>query len=217
MKLCKVCKIEKDLIHYGLHKKTKDGHNYICYECRAEIERKRRIAKGIAPKPKPIVNEDSKECLRCHEIKSVIDFAKNSRGRLGVGCYCKPCQSVYMQELFTLNPEKYKNYRKKATQKYRDGHREHWRGLHRINQFNRRNKKIAQSDGSITEEFMKELYSTEKCCWCGKITPIDKRTAEHIIPLSEGGVHGVSNLKMACISCNSSKLNFKNKNNHDKS
>lgn len=34
---------------------------------------------------------------------------------------------------------------------------------------------------------------------------------EHIIELSNGGIHGVSNINMACISCNSSRLNKKSK------
>ncbi len=55
---------------------------------------------------------------------------------------------------------------------------------------------------------MRELYATEICCWCKKPTPIEDRTAEHVIPLDKGGIHGISNLKMACLSCNSSKMNF---------
>lgn len=104
---------------------------------------------------------------------------------------------------------KYREKTKNNTEKYRNNHREHWRGLHRINQFNRKNKIKAQSDGTVTEEFMKNLYEIENCYWCKKYTPIDQRTAEHIIPLDRGGIHGISNLIMSCLSCNCSKLNFK--------
>lgn len=97
------------------------------------------------------------------------------------------------------------------TQKYRDNHRERWRGLHRINQFNRKNKVKLANDGTVTEDFMKSLYSIENCYWCKQVIPRELRTAEHIKPLHLNGLHTAENLTMACRSCNFSKLNFYDK------
>jgi hypothetical protein len=210
VKKCKTCKEEKDLNQFGNNKYSKDGLNYICNTCRAEYELNRRLAKGIIPKVKPIFDNNSKECLRCRIIKTVDHFPDNTRGRLGKGCYCDECYPLYHKEHRAKDPDLYKEKQRISTQRYRNNNREHWRGLHRINQFNRKNRIKAVDDGTVTKDFMVSLYNKEYCYWCNKKIPENKRTAEHIISLIDGGIHGVSNLTMACISCNSSRLNLKN-------
>lgn len=213
MKICSRCKIEKPLDQFCLTKAAVDGRSCQCRSCRAKYQRAIREKEGIAAKPKPIVVDDNhKECLKCHEVHHTDDFRPAKRGRLGRAAYCRVCEKEYHRQRH-LRPGEREKVRL-ATQRYRDNNREHWRGLHRVNQFNRKNGIKAASDGTVTAEFMRELYATECCCWCKEFVPVDQRTAEHVIPLIEGGVHGVSNLKMACLSCNSSKLNVQNKNSH---
>lgn len=208
MKLCKTCKQEKPLTVFGKNNYSKDGLNYVCDECRAKYELERRIKKGIIPKIKPIILEDSKECLMCKVVKHKDEFGDCKRGRLGKKTYCKICNSNYHKQLNEEKPDEMKRRAKEYTQRYRDNHREHWRSLHRINQFNRKNKVKLTSDGTVTEDFMKNLYSIENCYWCKNFISYELRTAEHISPLHLGGLHSVDNLTMACQSCNFSKLNF---------
>jgi len=212
MKLCKTCKLEKELCEFGPNKKSADGKAYVCKPCRAEYELNRRASKGIIPKVKPKVIDDSKECLRCHEIKHIDEFAMAKRGRLGRAAYCKICSPLYIKELKSSDKEHYTQKGREATQKYRANNRERWRALHRINQFNRKNLQKATSDDTVTDDFLRSIYNTEKCFWCGRFTEKDKRTCEHVIPLILGGLHSANNITMACLSCNSSKINFKNDN-----
>jgi hypothetical protein len=208
MKVCKTCEVESD--NFGKNKHSKDGLNYVCNPCRAEYELQRRVAKGIVPKVKPIiVDGEHKECLKCKVILHLNSFRNNTRGPLGKHAYCISCNDKYHEDLRNKDIDKYRESHREYTQKYRDTHREYWRSLHRINQYNRRNLIDATKDGTATEDFMKSLYQIENCCWCGKFTPEKERTAEHIIPLIKGGIHGASNLTMACLSCNASKINFK--------
>ena len=209
MKICKTCKQEKPLDQFGPYKNSADGKAYVCKPCRAEYELQRRVANGIIPKVKPKVFDDKKECLRCHEILSVNAFGLNNRGRLGRNAYCKICQPLYDKQLKLSDVDYYKEKHRNYTQKYRDGNRERWRALHRINQFNRKNLQKAVSDGTVTDEFLKELYNTEHCFWCKNSIIRENRTGEHIIPLIKGGKHSAENMTMACISCNSARLNFK--------
>ena len=44
-----------------------------------------------------------------------------------------------------------------------------------------------------------------RCYYCGENIPKGKLHIDHIIPLSKGGAHDVSNLCCACASCNLSK------------
>lgn len=208
MKICTSCNLSKTIDNFGSNNYSKDKLNYVCNSCRAQYEKNRRISIGIVPTPVPKVPDcEHKECLDCKNIKHIDDYPNSSRGRLGKGSYCRACVKERCRENRS-NPN-YKESARIATQKYRDKNREHWRSLHRINQFNRKNACKAVSDGTVTSKFMQELYATPICCWCKKEIPINERTAEHVIPLVRGGVHSASNLKMACLSCNSSKINFK--------
>lgn len=65
----------------------------------------------------------------------------------------------------------------------------------------------AQSDGSVTPQSLGRLYGQAKeCCYCGVPFKTSKeKTADHIVPISRGGLHSILNLVICCISCNSSK------------
>ena len=207
MKVCSKCKIEKEIDNFS---KSGKYYNSWCRLCRSELEQNRRIKNGIVPKIKPkIIGEEHKECLKCKKILHINLFNISSRGRLNRNPYCKICESAYHKELKNKDIEKYRKLNRERTQKHRDLNREEYRGKKRIEEFNRKNKIKAVSDGTVTKEFMIKLYNTEICFWCEKFIEKDKRTAEHVIPLSRGGTHSADNLKMACLSCNCSKLNCK--------
>jgi hypothetical protein len=182
-----------------------------CNSCKVQYEREKNNWKK---KFIPIVNGDSKQCCKCLIIKSLEDYTDSKRGRLGKATYCKSCSLIYQLS-------RPKDKKRKYTQKYRDNNREWWRSLHRINQFNRRNKIILVSDGSVTPEFAKSIYSESICYYCEDETPEKFRTLEHKLPLNRGGEHSSKNIVMACLCCNSSKrdkteeefLKFKEENN----
>ena len=44
-----------------------------------------------------------------------------------------------------------------------------------------------------------------KCYLCGKLIPMGERHVDHIVPLSKGGAHAVSNLAVTHAKCNNSK------------
>lgn len=193
LKACSKCKEEKPSSSFQLYKGHPIGQ---CRECKTAAMKQNRLAAGIAPKTFSIVEGDCKTCLLCAVKKYLNEFSPDKRGSGGVAAYCKPCTS-----------EKYRNKEKaiKATTKYRQVHRERHLANHRIRMWERRTKLVAVTDGTATEEFLISLYNTEMCAYCKKHTSKEDRTADHIIPLNNGGIHGASNLTMACWSCNSSK------------
>lgn len=143
---------------------------------------------------------DVKECRHCKIVKSLSEFTKASRGTQGVAAYCRPCFA-----------DKYRNKDKAraATARYRERHSERWRANHRLHQFKRRSNIAATKDGTVTDDFLKGVYGTECCHWCGCFTEPDKRTLEHIVELNDGGAHSASNITMACLPCNSARLGRK--------
>lgn len=198
VKTCSKCKETKDISNFARSKKRSQGgyyYNSWCNSCRTVA---RREKSGVLPTPVAKIERDKKECLHCHEMLSLSSFFKAKKGVLGVGSYCKSC----FKEKYS-NKEKASEY----TSKYRTTNPERWRALHRIHQFNRKSLIKATDDGTVTDDVLKKLLNKTHCCWCNQETLVEDRTIEHVIELSNGGLHSASNLDMACKSCNFSRPN----------
>lgn len=191
LKICTKCK--------QLHKRADFNHNSWCRFCINKQNRVYAEMQGVKEKFIPIVNTDSKQCCRCKKIKPLSEYSPSQRGRLGKAPYCKPCASKYRIE------KESKEVRRDKTRTYRSKNREWWRSLHRINQFNRRAKIENLSDGTVTPDFVKSIYQQENCYYCNSFVEENKRTLEHKQPLNKDGKHSVTNIVMACFSCNSTK------------
>lgn len=64
-----------------------------------------------------------------------------------------------------------------------------------------RARKYENGEFYVREKFLKRLYASP-CVNCGTTENI---SADHIIPITRGGVHSEGNLQPMCIPCNSSK------------
>jgi len=77
----------------------------------------------------------------------------------------------------------------------------------------RRALEIGTMIGATTNEIsgIEELYrrakesETIRCYICGELIEKGRREVDHIIPLSKGGPHRLSNLAIACDKCNRHK------------
>ena len=91
----------------------------------------------------------------------------------------------------------------KRTREWRQSNPERAR-FHELNRERRLHatpKELIPSNQALAD--WKELYG-QSCCYCGTT---GKLSLEHIIPISRGGLHTLSNILWACKSCNSSKGN----------
>ena len=193
MKTCNDCNKSEPEVEFTPSRK------YNCKECVRKRNQKHSLKIGCTLKFIPIVNETHKQCAECKELVELEKFSNSKRGRKGKSSYCKPCSSKRQLK------RKSKEERRLHTQKYRNDNREWWRSLHRINQFNRRSKIKLVSDGTVTQEFVREIYSTENCYYCKEKTSKKFRTLEHKQPLNKGGLHSSNNIVMACLQCNCTK------------
>jgi len=201
LKVCSKCGIEQDIDRFSVTKRNEDGsvryrHSW-CNLCRT-IQNRDKLGYKEGKRAAVDYAEELKECNHCHVMLPFADFSPSARGSAGLAAYCKPCQVERYYD---------KEKGKLSTQAYRDRNRAWWRALHRIHQFNRRNLIKATEDGTVTNDFVVSVYAKEICYWCGEFTKETDRTLEHIIELSSGGLHSASNITMACLSCNSSRLN----------
>ena len=65
----------------------------------------------------------------------------------------------------------------------------------------------------FTDYEKKTVYakSNGRCALCGVPVKYEKMTVDHKIPLSHGGTNEISNLQLACLSCNRAKQDISEK------
>lgn len=189
MKRCTQCEEEKEADVFGPHLTW-------CRSCKALHAAKKRREAGVKKRNLTVLNVLTKQCADCKEYKLHENFCKASRGRGGLSAYCAVCLKKRYYD---------KDKARVAAYKYRERNRAKWLAGQRLHQFNRKALIKASDDGTVTDVFLEELYSAEKCHYCRKYTPYKMRTADHKIPLSRKGLHSADNLVMACGPCNSSK------------
>lgn len=194
MKKCSKCKICKSVDSFN---KTGKYVASWCNECRARLEDDNRRQKGVPKRKKSVIKGDQKLCLGCENFKDFDLFSKSTRGLGGLSSYCKEC--------FVKKYKVGKEYNKESVYSYRKRNKERYLAAHRLHQFTRKSKVKITDDGTVTDDFLKNLYNTEICYICLKYIEKEDRTADHVKPLSKGGNHSALNLKMACFTCNSSK------------
>jgi 5-methylcytosine-specific restriction endonuclease McrA len=78
--------------------------------------------------------------------------------------------------------------------------------LSRISVNNRRARK-KQAEGAFTQREWESLcaYYGYTCLHCGRREPDIKLTADHVVPLAQGGSNDISNIQPLCHSCNARK------------
>lgn len=171
-----------------------------CRRCKAMDEAERRRARGIPLRKFAALDGSLKTCMQCGVSQPLANFSPSSRGSGGVSSYCRAC--INNRKLSDPNR---RAKARSATAKHRREHRESHLASHRVRMFERRALVKVSMDGSVTEAFLVALYAESICYYCGMDTNEGDRTAEHVIPLSRGGMHVASNLVMACLRCNSAK------------
>jgi 5-methylcytosine-specific restriction endonuclease McrA len=106
------------------------------------------------------------------------------------------------------NPDKVREaqrkYRQSHPEIYREATKKYYLANPEVKRALERKRKARKHDNAIFYISTKELKSlyAGPCSYCGAS---GEMTLDHVVPISKGGVHGVSNLVPACNSCNSSK------------
>jgi 5-methylcytosine-specific restriction endonuclease McrA len=172
-----------------------------CRGCRKTTQEEHSRKLGVPKKRKrnpEHIKQGLKECFKCNRVLPVGDFSPVARGYAGLACWCKDCSNGAAKE-----PKK-RAALTASTREWRKDN-ESYRLQHRQHQQKRRASKQAGDDGTVTTQFMVELYATKTCYYCKKFVEPDKRTADHKTPISRRGLHSTNNLVMSCGRCNSSK------------
>ena len=115
---------------------------------------------------------------------------------------------IYKRVRAYKKSEKGKEQTKKRNKEYRQ--LPHVKEKSRLDSLNRQYLKLTTGDGSVNIENTRKLIKEQdnKCYMCGCELEWDKKRAvhlDHILPISKGGKHVISNVAYACRECNLSK------------
>jgi len=174
-----------------------------------------------------------KKCTKCgqeHEASPEF-FTVAKRNSDGLDIYCRPCRRVIAKDFYLKNRQKeierskrwnknnaskvarnMANCRKRDPEKYRQYDKQ-WKAENKLKVYSydctKRQKRRAAINKTQCKATHEEVQMVIKkanglCYYCGKKA---KLTLDHVIPLSKGGLHELSNLVAACSPCNSSKGN----------
>ena len=154
-----------------------------------------------------------KKCPRCGKLKPESEYCKTRRTKDGLQCYCKVCTGKMQHEYYVKNRQRILDrqaayyaqdpyLRKAVSAVYGKTERGN---LARRNSLQKR--RLWEREGDLTTEQLQKLFANvSHCPMCGReFGPRLKKTLDHIVPLSKGGVHTLSNCQVLCGRCNTKK------------
>ena len=195
IKICSLCKIEKNICEFNKNKKNKDGYSTRCKDCRRQYYLDNR--ESLLKKAKIYNKENSKRLAEKRKKQKAEYYLKNKERILEVN-----------KKYRDLNPEKEKNRHKKWAMLNREKKRESWR--------RREAKRLNNKTEHYTEQDVLSKHGTN-CYICLK--PINLSAPrqcglpgwqeglhmEHVIDLAVGGPDSLENVKPAHGLCNLKK------------
>lgn len=208
-KVCLACRgIKPEAeFHFYPGRAIRDGR---CDPCRLaykrDQERHQAEARGRSYRP---IAEVKAQALR-NQAERLADQVRAKWARKWLKPFDIPAPSSI--ERYAADPEYRKAMKEKSQRRYAaDPNRERarvqfYRHAHpdRVAKWGDRRKQLAaaQSDGTLTCVVVGKLFAEAKQCpYCGCEFNRNK-SLDHLVPLAEGGVHGVVNVLICCRDCN---------------
>lgn len=173
----------------------------------------------------------NKVCTLCGESKDSSFFYKHKTNKSGLSSWCRPCTNAKVMQ-YNSCPEKKarkKEYDKKRMDEMSDEDRKKIRErvianyhankpkkLAKINEWVKRNpearraiannykhRRRAQESGGVSTARLRAWTDaqTKRCVWCSTDCQ-EAFHVDHVVPLSKGGEHELTNLAIACPTCN---------------
>jgi 5-methylcytosine-specific restriction endonuclease McrA len=209
-KQCSKCKALKITAEFWKSSNNTDGFRGKCIPCEMQYRHERR---HIDRETSNNSQRRRREAERVKALEAQRQWAEANpekvieaeEKRLKVKIQKKREQARKWRE---ENPEKVREsqrkYRESHPEIYREATKKYYQANPEVKRAGERKRKAKKHDNpafDISTKELKKLYA-RPCSYCGSFEEI---TLDHVVPISKGGTHGVSNLVPACGPCNSSK------------
>lgn len=212
-KFCNGCKIDKNIEDFGVNSKSKDGLKSRCRDCLRAENRVYAKSQREIPERRVLLNKRNKDYKKRSRIenpqlfKNQMSLHKKTFEIKHPGRISEQRKKYYNnnrdkeiksgKEWAKNNPDKIKKYSKNTY-------------IKNPNRFKlNANKRRAHKKNALTQKFSKDQLDQRmsvfgnKCIYCGG--PFQQ--IDHLIPISKGGPHCLSNFRPSCRSCNNKKSN----------
>lgn len=147
---------------------------------------------------------DTKTCTKCQQTKSLEAFGRHSITRDGYRHVCRAC-SRKSNSLYNVIYSDAKRTWRSNNAETAKAQKLAWQRANpdKVKAYSqsRRARRLDNGVYAIPDYFLARLYRSA-CLYCGSTERIE---ADHVMPISRGGVHSMGNLVPACKSCNCSK------------
>jgi 5-methylcytosine-specific restriction endonuclease McrA len=215
-KRCTKCNEIKPIAEFYRSSQNSDGLESWCKECRrqASRERYRSTKEAVRGHRMSVYRDGLKRCSACGEWKPTTEYYSKSDNWDNLSHKCKVCKSVTRHTQYLKHREKRLRegrlaYRRNRERKLALGRK--WRRENRAASraiWHRYNARRKSAPGSFTGKQWEALVSyycpDGYCLCCGEKEPLH---ADHIVPLSKGGMNYITNIQPLCRSCNGGKCN----------
>ena len=209
-KRCGACKVDKPTNEFWKSSSNRDGFRSRCVRCEMEYRSSRKhLDRETSNRAQRKRREAEKQKIREAQTKwaeaNPEKVKQLEKTRLEAIRQKRRAQGRKWRD---ENPQKVREaqrkYRESHPEVYREATKKYYLANPEVKRALERKRKARKHDNSIfyisTKE-LKRLYAGP-CSYCGSS---GEMTLDHVVPISRGGVHGVSNLVPACNPCNSSK------------
>lgn len=212
MKICTKCQIPQPLENFGNNKDFKSGKASRCKSCEKQYreENKERILFKIdqwRKNNKEKYDLQRKQYLEDNKERTSLRLKRwreENRERNSLK------QKQWREENKERHLLKKKEYRDKNAEYIAEFKKQWYKTINgnlcRINGSSKR--RAFKEQGDVTTIQLKELLkNSTHCFYCNNPLILNAIHIDHYIPLSKGGLHTISNLRIACKKCNLSKWN----------
>lgn len=159
---------------------------------------------------------ESKICSKCKVEKSSEEFHTRRGTKCGMLSLCKKCNAQKNLEYTRANRDKVNQrralWRERNADWYPESRRQYnqkWyqenKHLHVWKFRLKNNRRRLQQGGKHIPDWAWKLVLEVCGGACVKCGSTERLTIDHIIPLSKGGEHDISNIQPLCLSCNDKK------------
>lgn len=152
-----------------------------------------------------------RRCTKCGETKPLSEFNKMSSYKDGLNYHCRQCAHIMRANRLDRAREQSRTWKKNHKAEDRELQRK-WRQTPNGKRYDLHHhylRRAQKKGGDVTTAQLLELSERQThCAYCKrKFTSRLRPTIDHVIPVSKGGLHTISNLVLACKPCNCQKNN----------